>query len=381
MGLGSLKQKMSDVLCEELNSWYKSSSFIPHTFARCVYYSIARISSLQRLRLSEISRATKVLKEQGRLGKRQGFAWMEIAWWYLVRGYEPWEYLLYRFDEKNYTERRNFFNDIEALCFACIFNKRGDIPELTNKQIAYKRYRKFFNREQMIVNDQSKYEEFIKFLQRHVCVFVKPLRGSMGKGANIVKFSSEDENHQNFEKLCLYGPYIVEEMIVQCGEMNRLNSSSVNTVRISILQYEGTRKIMWTYLRVGRAGAVVDNAGSGGMFCRIDTKSGRLTGHAVNENGEFFICHPDSHVKFDGFLIPQWDKVLEFSTKIADEMRHLHYISLDIAVAEAGPCLVEGNCNGQFFFVQGCSQHGQRETYEKFLDDFRMKRMLNEVQK
>ena len=381
MGLGSLKQKMSDVLCEELNSWYKSSSFIPHTFARCVYYSIARISSLQRLRLSEISRATKVLKEQGRLGKRQGFAWMEIAWWYLVRGYEPWEYLLYHFENKKSAEKIAFYSDIERVFFSCIFNKRGDIQELTNKQIAYDHYHKFFLRELMTVSDKTKYVDYYDFLHRHRRGFAKPLRGSMGSGAHIVELSSDKENQQNFEKLCLYGPYIVEEMIVQCGEMNRLNSSSVNTVRISILQYEGTRKIMWTYLRVGRAGAVVDNAGSGGMFCRIDTKSGRLTGHAVNENGEFFICHPDSHVKFDGFLIPQWDKVLEFSTKIADEMRHLHYISLDIAVAEAGPCLVEGNCNGQFVFVQGCSQHGQRETYEKFLDDFRMKRMLNEVQK
>lgn len=147
---------------------------------------------------------------------------------------------------------------------------------------------------------------------------------------------------------------IVQEPICQCAELNRLNKSSVNTIRaISLLRKDGSVKIYSVILRIGRNGSVVDNASSGGITCGVEA-DGRLKKVAYSVAGEKFFEHPDTHVKFDEIVVPCYDKLAETVCKAHLSVPQFKLISWDFAVDQNNELvLIEGNLSsGELDFHQ-----------------------------
>lgn len=79
--------------------------------------------------------------------------------------------------------------------------------------------------------------------------------------------------------------------------MAALNESSCNTVRyLSFLNKSGFFAIT-PFLRTGRKGSVVDNAGAGGIFANVDVKTGVVYTNGIDELGNEYECHPDSGIR------------------------------------------------------------------------------------
>lgn len=57
---------------------------------------------------------------------------------------------------------------------------------------------------------------------------------------------------------------------------------------------------MTPYLKVGRAGSVVDNGGAGGIIINIDKETGELVTDGVREDNTVYARHPDSGMPFKG---------------------------------------------------------------------------------
>ncbi len=187
-------------------------------------------------------------------------------------------------------------------------------------------------------------EKTIEWLSNHKLFFAKPNDGQCGK--NIEKISTEKWKN-NFEDLYAYlvenKLELLEEPIVQCEEMNKLNSSSVNTVRmVTVMNDQDEVTIIATFSRIGN-GKVVDNFNSGGMTARIDVETGKIIEDAVNKNGELFEKHPITGTTIKGFQIPNWEEAKNMVKSAAKLSKHIRYVGWDVGLSEKGPVLVEGN--------------------------------------
>ena len=116
--------------------------------------------------------------------------------------------------------------------------------------------------------------------------------------------------------------------------------------------------------RLGRHGAVVDNAGSGGIMVAVDAKTGKMIA-AADEEGDFYKEHPESHIPFDG-VIPFYDDLLKVATNVSKTMPKLKIAGLDFALdREKGWLLVEINVE-PYMIYQIATQEGIRDYMEGF---------------
>ena len=190
----------------------------------------------------------------------------------------------------------------------------------------------------------TKKEETLEWLKNHEMFFAKPNDGQCGK--NIEKISVKEWNN-DYEKL--YNHLIenklelLEEPVIQCDEMNKLNPSSVNTTRmVSVMNDKGEVTILTTFLRIGN-GKHVDNFNSGGMTAKVDVETGIVLEEAVNKAGELFDKHPITGTTINGFQMPYWNEAKEMVKQAAKQSPHVRYVGWDVGMSEKGPVLIEGN--------------------------------------
>ncbi len=215
-----------------------------------------------------------------------------------------------------------------------LFNNKNEFNEI---------FREYLKRD-FIYPVTEKHDETIEWLKKHEVFFAKPNDGQCGK--NIEKIKTSDWNN-DFEKLYNHlvenKLYLLEETVIQCEEMNKLNKSSVNTTRmVSVMNDKGEVTILATFVRIGN-GKCVDNFNSGGMTAKVDVETGIILEEAVNKNGELFENHPLTGTKIKGFQIPYWNEAKEMVKEAAKKSKHVRYVGWDVAMSINGPVLIEGN--------------------------------------
>lgn len=149
---------------------------------------------------------------------------------------------------------------------------------------------------------------------------------------------------------------VCQEVLKQHDELNRLNSSSVNTVRVMTLLFDDQVHVLSSVLRMGINGSRVDNASSGGIVCGI-MPDGRLKNVAFDMLGNKFTKHPQG-TAFESVTIPNFSKCLEYSISLAERLSSTsRLMSWDLAIGESGsPFLIEfNNSRGQMDFHQLCN--------------------------
>lgn len=183
-------------------------------------------------------------------------------------------------------------------------------------------------------------------------VFIKKTYDSRG-GKNIFKICQAnfplnegllDELYHNI----LNSAYIFQETVVQHDEMNRINPSCVNTIRIdSIIDQEGNCELGSAFLRLALDQQSVDNLSSGGVCVGIDLESGMMSKEGftlINKvGGHTFQKHPITGVTFEGFKIPYFDELKQLILKAAQLTPSLRTVGWDVAITPTGPVIIEGN--------------------------------------
>lgn len=153
---------------------------------------------------------------------------------------------------------------------------------------------------------------------------------------------------------------ICQALIKQHSELSRLSPTSVNTVRIISLVFQGKVYVLSSTLRMGMNGSRVDNAGSGGIFSGINP-NGQLKEVAYDKSANKYLCHPQG-TAFEGVTIPNFNECIDIVTSLAKRFCSVsRLISWDFAIGEDGhPILIEFNlscgginshqlCNGPIF--------------------------------
>lgn len=189
--------------------------------------------------------------------------------------------------------------------------------------------------------------------------FFKPAEGDSGRGVFALEVSAENGGLQysdpvtgaqmgldELEKRLLSSDagYVVEQTIIQHELLAKLNPSSVNTLRIWVVHDRSGVRVVGAFLRVGRAGSVVDNTAAGGLACPVDIERGvivRALDLTLDRNEHQY--HPDSGQHLPGLQIPYWRECVELACTALRVLPGAHFSGMDIAVTPDGPVVVEYN--------------------------------------
>lgn len=240
------------------------------------------------------------------------------------------------------------------------------------------KYKTFFTVKPNFLKNFSKYikrdffydgtlEELNKFLDNNESFMIKPIDGLGGSG--VKKLSREKiENVLEFYQRLQKDNLFLEGYVKQHEEMNKLCSSSVNTIRVMSFSYNGESVILFASLRVGNGKYEVDNFHKGGMGVLIDLETGSLVGNAIDKDLNEFTHHPVSKIKFDGFKIPNWDIIKNTVLEAAKVNNNIHVVGWDVAVTPDGCTFIEGNRRPGFDLVQVVSKKGRKDIMRNVLD-------------
>ncbi len=138
---------------------------------------------------------------------------------------------------------------------------------------------------------------------------------------------------------------LIQERIAQHPDLAVLHTNSVNTIRLVTVVVDGEPRPLFSLLRIGNQGSVCDNCSSGGIMVGIDPEAGVLMryGYTVPPYGTRLEYHPYSQVRFEGRRIPFYSDAVSTAVALHRSFSPMHSIGWDIAIAEQGPCFVEGN--------------------------------------
>ena len=213
----------------------------------------------------------------------------------------------------------------------------------SNKYEFNERFKKFIKRDYLLINKASK-KEIMNFLEKHSTFMAKPISGTCEKG--IEKINCND--YQCLDDLYNYlinekKDNVIEELIIQNAELNKIYKNAINTVRIvTILDDENVPHVICAYFRIGN-NAYVDNFNSGGMVAPVDEKAGVVIDKAIDKNKNLYEVHPMTKTKIKGFKFPDWDKAISMVKEASQVEPNIRYVGWDVAFTKNGPILVEGN--------------------------------------
>jgi hypothetical protein len=182
-------------------------------------------------------------------------------------------------------------------------------------------------------------------------VIVKPVSGGGGRGIHLISATDTDVLPQLVKKDSRFGGfmsegYLVEEVLVQHPELNRINPHTVNSIRIaSMLCPDGSVEFLAAMLKTNATDDPMDNFSQGGIVIGIDLETGRLKREGICQypKGRVFERHPLTQTTFLNFQIPFWDELTAIAARAQKVFHHVKSVGWDIAVTPAGPVIIEGN--------------------------------------
>lgn len=222
-----------------------------------------------------------------------------------------------------------------------------------------------------IANDINDVYRILK--EKHVtqCV-IKTTESSHGDNVyvvNRIEYGYDDctltlFNNELFKLSDIIGDtsLIFESVIKQSAQFSAFNPSSVNTIRfMTILYPDGKACMAGIWMKFGRAGRCVDNAGNGGNIdACVDMTDGEIK-YVTEFNGwrkvNAITHHPDTGTLLEGVKIEKWNDIVKQVLHFQECFPYCKAAGWDIAITDEGPVVVEVNDfwdrTGQYFIRRG----------------------------
>jgi len=183
-------------------------------------------------------------------------------------------------------------------------------------------------------------------------IFIKKIYSS-SSGADTYKLfrnqlTTEAELINELYSEVIKSEFLFQETIKQHSELNKLNSSCLNTIRIdTFVDSDGMIDVISAYIRTSIENSHVDNVSRGGYQVGIDLQTGKLKKNGyplLHTYGVKVLTeHPITGVRFENFIIPFFTQARELVLQVASYMPKMRLVGWDVAIAESGPILIEGN--------------------------------------
>ncbi len=258
----------------------------------------------------------------------------------ILTGCSFWEYYNLKFYKRTIKNQMTFLTGYYNSVLFHKYNSYDMQDIFYNKTKFNEVYREYRKTDWISLKDDL--ESIKTFFRNHNEVIFKPIRGECGHGIftmkckELLKNENIDEwiiNHQKFE---------CEERLYNDHCLEILNSSSLNTIRVITFFTGEECKIIWSGIRIGKPGSVVDNISEGGSCCSIDTKTGCIETEPLDEHNKQIniLCDRESLI---GFKIPYWNELIDLVNKVIYVIPNMRFIAWDFAITTKGVVLIEGN--------------------------------------
>lgn len=305
----------------------------------------------------------KVVSEE--TGKNRVGLLLDFLGCVVVHGCGYSDYVNYKLYNRTKDERKEYVSIKDEDVFYEIVSPSKHKTFFTVKPNFLTNFKKYIFRDFYIL---TTLEELKVFLEKHEYFMQKPLDGLGGHGVEKVYAKDIANVEEYFERLKNERLFL-EEYIVQNEEINKICSSSVNTVRIMTFANAGKSEILFAGLRVGNGKSNVDNFHQGGMGVLVDVESGKLVGDAYTKDLVKCELHPVSKVKFDGFQLPNWEYIKSMVLEAALVNPNIHVVGWDVAITNEGATFVEGNRRPGFDLVQVLYDRGRKDIMRHCLEE------------
>lgn len=268
------------------------------------------------------------------------------------------DYLLFEFWKKSASERNTFFTKRRYFRLIKTFDE-NTFCHPDGKAYLYKKYAEFIKRDWILANNKTEVKLIKDFFDKHNRVLIKPLSSEQGRDIYVAKGKDLNEVARIIEE-CKKRPILLEEICTNCEELNRINSHSLNTIRVySIVTKNGNIEIPSICLRCGCGDTIVDNWGAGGIGYPVDIKTGIVYAPGVDKKGNKHIYHPGTNIVMPGFVIPRFKEVCEMAKKAIQKDMKVVYAGHDIAILPDRLELIEVNFPGGHDLLQTLDQVGK----------------------
>lgn len=178
-------------------------------------------------------------------------------------------------------------------------------------------------------------------------VIIKPSLTARGKGVSkhtIVSGISLERGSSLENIFAEYGKdFLIQECVRQHKDMAALNPTSLNTIRIMTYRSGMDIKVIYSVIRIGRKGAVIDNESAGGISTII-MPDGKLGQYAYGSPGIDKVEFTDSGIRLLGYEIPSYQEALQMVKECHYKLPYFDLLAWDVAINESGsPVLIEFN--------------------------------------
>ena len=249
------------------------------------------------------------------------------------------EYFQYHFYNLKNRYRKNFILSHHRTKFINLNTKAFT----RSKYVFYTFIPDLYKRE-IILAPRCGEEAFLEFFKKHGKIIIKPDAGSLGKGIQLLEYTSDEEAKKFFTGLAKDDHIICEELIRQHPDMARLNPSSVNSLRITSLLVDGKVEILSAAVKSSFSKtSITDNLSLGGIGAQVDVATGIVITYGKDFDFNTYTHHPVTGTQIIGLQIPNWDKVIELVKEAHNRLPHCTLYGWDIAVTETGADIIEAN--------------------------------------
>ena len=166
--------------------------------------------------------------------------------------------------------------------------------------------------------------------------------------------------------------WYMSEVVTQHAYAASLYPETVNTIRMIVFRDPETQrsKLFFAVQRVGLEKTIpVDNASQGGIVCKIDLETGRLSHGRTLHDLVVYDTHPDSGTRFEDVSVPDWQALKEEIVALSDRFPYLHFVAWDVVkLADGTNCVIEANTSSGVNIVQlwGPQRHGELGAFYRY---------------
>lgn len=308
--------------------------------------------------------------------------------WALERGFYPGRVELFGLTEENYKDympdysyfmihplNHHFRKWLDKLTLKYVLNSNGcedSMPEYYLYIENNGNYTYLMDLDENIKKDEN---IILNLLKSKGILAIKPNSGTSG-GLGFLK--TEYKNNRIYinnkaismeqfnEIIRNLGNNIVTEYCIQHSELAKIWSLSECTLRVNMMKLpyenhwdEPVWKCLLSFARFGSSiSGGASNLTAGGAAVGFNFETGECFARGTRnpeflEEGEKWCYeHPDTHIKWKGFKLPNWEYVREKLLTVCKHVSSLDYLGFDVIITEDGMKICEINSHPALDGVQ-----------------------------
>ena len=245
-------------------------------------------------------------------------------------------------EKDTFVTAKSFYRLLHTL------NDYNYIGIFNNKLIFNEFFREYIKRDFINLKKATK-EEFEHFLDNHKVVFAKDPLGEGGHGIKKIRVDEITNRDELYNELINNKQFLLEEEIIQSKELNEINPNVVNSFR-------------------------VNQDASDVIGCTNDlyfsfAEDGTINSNVIDDYGNIYEKHPLTGKKFSDVKVADVKEAFEMCKKASLEIQEVRYVGWDVAFAENGPVIVEGNEYPGYGILQFYKLTNKRTGHLKEIQD------------